>query len=133
MVRNQRHGDTGASRCPEQDFLDDVRTGIRVDPDTRTRHDLSLLHMQAPLEPNLACKVFFGLMDAPPRAQDDTSCPRKHNRQPRSAGDEIRSTAMSPVAQQKGVDTTAVRPFEVNVPETELAELRRRVNATRWP
>src|SRR4051794_15733786 len=28
---------------------------------------------------------------------------------------------------------TALRPFQVNVPETELNELRRRINATRWP
>src|SRR5262249_48199527 len=28
---------------------------------------------------------------------------------------------------------TAIRPFHVNVPEAELAELRRRINATRWP
>jgi len=28
---------------------------------------------------------------------------------------------------------TAVRPFEVGVPEAELAELRRRIEATRWP
>ena len=28
---------------------------------------------------------------------------------------------------------TAIRPFRVNVPEAELAELRRRINATRWP
>jgi len=27
----------------------------------------------------------------------------------------------------------AIRPFHVNVPETELAELRRRVKATKWP
>jgi pimeloyl-ACP methyl ester carboxylesterase len=27
----------------------------------------------------------------------------------------------------------ALRPFHVNVPEAELAELRRRVNATKWP
>ena len=26
-----------------------------------------------------------------------------------------------------------IRPFSVNVPEAELAELRRRINATRWP
>jgi pimeloyl-ACP methyl ester carboxylesterase len=30
-------------------------------------------------------------------------------------------------------EKTAVRPFHVEVPETELAELRRRINATRWP
>src|SRR6476659_8780666 len=28
---------------------------------------------------------------------------------------------------------TAIRPFQVNFPEAELTELRRRINATRWP
>jgi pimeloyl-ACP methyl ester carboxylesterase len=28
---------------------------------------------------------------------------------------------------------TAIRPFQVNVPESELTELRRRIHATRWP
>jgi pimeloyl-ACP methyl ester carboxylesterase len=36
-------------------------------------------------------------------------------------------------AGQTGTDNTAVRPFQVGFPEAELAELRRRVNATRWP
>jgi pimeloyl-ACP methyl ester carboxylesterase len=31
------------------------------------------------------------------------------------------------------VDTTAIRPFHVNVPETELNDLGRRINATKWP
>jgi hypothetical protein len=30
-------------------------------------------------------------------------------------------------------DKNAIRPFHVNVPETELTELRRRINATKWP
>src|SRR5258706_67471 len=30
-------------------------------------------------------------------------------------------------------DKTAIHPFHVNVPETELTELRRRINATKWP
>jgi pimeloyl-ACP methyl ester carboxylesterase len=34
---------------------------------------------------------------------------------------------------QTGGDKTALRPFHVNVPEAELTELRRRINATRWP
>ncbi len=29
-------------------------------------------------------------------------------------------------------DKNAIRPFHVNVPETELTELRRRINATKW-
>jgi pimeloyl-ACP methyl ester carboxylesterase len=40
---------------------------------------------------------------------------------------------MAKVAQQTAGDTTAIRPFQVNVPEAELAEMRRRINATRWP
>src|ERR1700690_593762 len=28
---------------------------------------------------------------------------------------------------------TTIRPFQVNVPEAELTEMRRRINATRWP
>ena len=31
------------------------------------------------------------------------------------------------------VEATAIRPFQVNVPEAELAELRRRITATRFP
>jgi pimeloyl-ACP methyl ester carboxylesterase len=36
-------------------------------------------------------------------------------------------------AEEATTDPTAIRPFRVNVPETELTELRRRINATRWP
>src|SRR5580704_10224397 len=36
-------------------------------------------------------------------------------------------------AQQSGADKTAIRPFRVNFPDSELTELRRRINATRWP
>ncbi|MDR6553231.1 alpha/beta fold hydrolase [Paenibacillus qinlingensis] len=31
------------------------------------------------------------------------------------------------------VDKNAIRPFHVQVPDAELAELRRRINATKWP
>jgi pimeloyl-ACP methyl ester carboxylesterase len=34
---------------------------------------------------------------------------------------------------EQSVDTDAIRPFHVNVPEEELTELRRRINETRWP
>ena len=40
---------------------------------------------------------------------------------------------MNASAQQAGSDKTALRPFHVNVPEAELTELRRRINATRFP
>jgi pimeloyl-ACP methyl ester carboxylesterase len=49
-------------------------------------------------------------------------------------GSAERTTAMTQVAQQTGTDTAAIRPFpHLNVPEAELLELRRRINATRWP
>src|ERR1700719_2805732 len=44
-----------------------------------------------------------------------------------------RSKAMNAVSQQTGSDKTAIRPFRVDVPEAELTELRRRINATKWP
>ena len=34
---------------------------------------------------------------------------------------------------ERATDQTAIRPFHADVPETELTELRRRINATRWP
>ena len=40
---------------------------------------------------------------------------------------------MTEVAQQTGSDKAAIRPFDVNVPEAELTELRRRIAAARWP
>jgi len=36
-------------------------------------------------------------------------------------------------AQQTSSDNTALRPFDVNVPEAELTDLRRRISATKWP
>jgi pimeloyl-ACP methyl ester carboxylesterase len=34
---------------------------------------------------------------------------------------------------KQAADKSAIRPFTVSVPEAELTELRRRVNATKWP
>jgi pimeloyl-ACP methyl ester carboxylesterase len=44
-----------------------------------------------------------------------------------------RSEAMTTVAQQTGSDTTAIRPFHVHFPDEALADLKRRIAATRWP
>ncbi len=41
--------------------------------------------------------------------------------------------AVSGQAQSPGVDNNAIRPFRVNTPKEALADLRRRVTATRWP
>jgi pimeloyl-ACP methyl ester carboxylesterase len=42
-------------------------------------------------------------------------------------------TIAKPPGSQKAADKNAIRPFQVNVPEAELTELRRRINATKWP
>jgi pimeloyl-ACP methyl ester carboxylesterase len=34
---------------------------------------------------------------------------------------------------EQTTDRSAIRPFRVDVPEVELTELRKRINATRWP
>ena len=56
---------------------------------------------------------------------------------------EVFADSQSNTAQQEGTvtqtssapaaDKTTIRPFQVNVPETELTELRRRIISTRWP
>src|ERR1700680_3354356 len=46
-------------------------------------------------------------------------------------------TMAQTIATQHGskqtADKNAIRPFHVNVPEAEVTELRKRINATRWP
>ena len=44
-----------------------------------------------------------------------------------------RKTEMNAVPKQAGADNTAIRPFHVNIPESALVDLRRRINATAWP
>jgi len=40
---------------------------------------------------------------------------------------------MAQTSATQAADKTTIRPFQVNVPEAELAELRRRIHSTRWP
>ncbi|HXI92412.1 MAG TPA: epoxide hydrolase [Blastocatellia bacterium] len=44
---------------------------------------------------------------------------------------ESKSSATKPASE--ATDKTAIRPFKVNVPQAELTDLRRRINATKWP
>jgi pimeloyl-ACP methyl ester carboxylesterase len=43
------------------------------------------------------------------------------------------STSATQPRSEQAADKNAIRPFRVNVPEAELTELRRRINATKWP
>jgi hypothetical protein len=42
-------------------------------------------------------------------------------------------TSATPQGSELPADKNAIHPFHVNVPEAELTELRRRINATKWP
>jgi pimeloyl-ACP methyl ester carboxylesterase len=43
------------------------------------------------------------------------------------------NTMTQTIATQAGEESGAIRPFQVNFPESELTDLRRRIQATRWP
>ena len=45
----------------------------------------------------------------------------------------VTQTSATQRGSEQTADKIAVRPFHVNVPEAELTELRRRINATKWP
>ena len=47
--------------------------------------------------------------------------------------DSVSHTTAAQQGSEQTTDKTAIRPFHVKVPKTELTDLRRRVNATRWP
>jgi pimeloyl-ACP methyl ester carboxylesterase len=47
--------------------------------------------------------------------------------------DDMTQTSAMPQGTKLPADKDAIRPFHVNVPEAELTELRRRVQATKWP
>ncbi len=42
-------------------------------------------------------------------------------------------TSTTPQGSKLPADKDAIRSFQVNVPEAELTDLRRRINATKWP
>src|SRR5271163_172275 len=44
-----------------------------------------------------------------------------------------RKSRMNAVAQQTSGDKSAIRPFQVNVPEARIAQWRSRIDATEWP
>jgi pimeloyl-ACP methyl ester carboxylesterase len=48
-----------------------------------------------------------------------------------SAG--VAAFSLFPAQAHASTANDAIRPFHVNVPEADLVELRRRINATRWP
>src|SRR5262245_43367280 len=43
------------------------------------------------------------------------------------------ATSATQERSEQATDRSAIRPFHVNVPEADLADLRSRIQATRWP
>jgi hypothetical protein len=42
-------------------------------------------------------------------------------------------TSATQQGSKQTTDKNAIRPFHVSFPEAEITELRRRINATKWP
>src|SRR5262245_50588943 len=85
-------------------------------PDVRSRRNFirasSIFGLVAAFSPTLIREAF---------ANPKLKTIQKENTMTQSSGTEQAS------------DKTAIRPFQFNFPDAELADLRRRVNATRWP
>jgi pimeloyl-ACP methyl ester carboxylesterase len=47
--------------------------------------------------------------------------------------DTVTQTSATQQGSKQAADNNPIRPFHVDVPEAELTELRRRINATKWP
>ena len=59
----------------------------------------------------------------------------RQNLTARTAVASLTTTTLPVLAQNENTgdrDATTIHPFRVNIPEAELTELRRRINATRW-
>jgi pimeloyl-ACP methyl ester carboxylesterase len=56
-----------------------------------------------------------------------------HGREARARTARVRAVNKGRSAVLSATEATEIRPFQVDVPEEQLAELRRRVDATRWP
>ena len=52
---------------------------------------------------------------------------------PTTIGEAFAESSATKRAGEQATDNTAIRPFHKNFPATDITELRRRVNATRWP
>ena len=59
------------------------------------------------------------------------SCRSRHGFLASSAA--VGAASLFPAAARAATKDGAIRPFHVNVPEEQLADLRRRIAATRWP
>src|SRR5207249_11380479 len=98
-----------------------VAAGLRLFRHARDRQNKSAIHQQKDSnKPNKNMKT-TDQIELTPRVA--------------ARGNLTVGTANASLAPQReqAPDKNALRPFRVNVPEAELNELRRRINATKWP
>jgi hypothetical protein len=74
--------------------------------------------------PTAACALVTSLRVTPGLAQIDTAA---------DAETSVISQTSTPVSAPVEPPRDAIRPFNINVPDTTLIDLRRRIAATRWP
>ncbi len=72
------------------------------------------------------CAVGLGLLAASGQAQNTQSKQVQKE-------DIMTQTTATPPKNDANVDKDGIRPFHINIPEEALADLRRRIAATKWP
>jgi pimeloyl-ACP methyl ester carboxylesterase len=63
---------------------------------------------------------------------ESTATQSKHSKKTQKE-DTMTQAIGTPQGSKRAADKNAIRPFQVSVPEAELTELRKRINATKWP
>jgi pimeloyl-ACP methyl ester carboxylesterase len=95
----------------------------RTKPFTPFSWDILLRHFAVLVT---ACAVWLGVLSALGHAQTETSrtIPKENT---------ITQSEATQRSNGQAADKDAIRPFHVSIPEKALADLRRRIAATRWP
>jgi pimeloyl-ACP methyl ester carboxylesterase len=102
-----------------------IEVGIQPAPAT-TRSDAGSSAINKCAVLITLCAVWLGSLNTLSHAQTKSSrtTPKE---------DAMSQTAVSPQSTKLAGDQEAIRPFRVNIPEKEIADLRSRIAATRWP
>ena len=81
-------------------------------------------------KPRVAAASALGLllMASPGYAQTVAAAPKEF-----TVTAQLQTATPPSAGPRAAAEDTAIRPFRIRIPETELVELRRRITATRWP
>src|SRR5262245_47115550 len=91
-------------------------------------------HRQADMRGGLASQPWPGDRGIPQRGDAKTPRPSALSERPRAKEGPVADSRTRTEAQPgTATDDTSIRPFQVNVPDEAIDELRRRIAGTRWP